>query len=311
MKRNLLLWPAFCLFLVGCNGQNDSFLNDEYKPKGMAPTHKIVKALTDDEIAIFDASVVAADVYVTTANESYEHRDFEKKILASHATSATCDIRYSDTNVFKRYDNDIAVESFSFLYERVYTGTMVRSTYDDKSYSQASSTEITLTLDMTDESLKRTVTSNTNPYNSETDYGEYFVTDLNPEVWSKIGDGIIGFADGGLIANIDVNTEVTPVNNGYLADDGSRFIVERNSIFEAYFTKAVDAETETAFYYPSYVRAYGESLILSEVVPNVATEPITYLKKPVLLNYEEFILTTSLASNGNFVSSDIPEPTEV
>jgi|LSQX01.3.fsa_nt_gb hypothetical protein len=310
MNRKIILIPLLSLFLVGCDA--GPFANDEYKPKGMTPTHKIVRALTAEEVAIFDDSTAIADDYLKSFTRSTEMRIYHKKALPSHTTSATYDERASSLQSHKIYENGVFKTELSVENERIYEGSILNAEMNLAYYGVVNDdeTEITTTLDLTDQSGEHTIENSTDPFDPITDYDFYFAIDLSTPVWSLIGLCTIGMTDAGLIAATFATNDVTPIGSVYVASDGSRFIVETNTFFEAYFAKGVDDETETEYYYLTQARSYEEKLIISNEVPNIADEPIEYLARPILLSFEEDIITASTATNNNFAIDSIPVPVE-
>ena len=311
MKVKFLLWPLFSLFLIGCNGQGSPFADDEYKPKGLTPTHQIVRALSQEEADLLANSVVVSDAYLTSANVTMESRSFGKKALPKHITASSCDERTSISLDGKRYENDVMVYSQTTLDQQLYTGTLVTNATNLNYYATLNQdkSEITTTIDITNEGGDRSVTSNASPYSDDTDYNDYFVFDFESQIWDEYGSGLIGVTNSGSLASITANTMVSDIAGAAVMDDGSRFIIETNSLLEICFLKGVLDDEVTEYYYVSYARSYVEYLIVSDEIPNVIGEPISYLSQPILLAYNEQVIQTSIATNGNFVTSQIPEPT--
>ncbi|MFA5762631.1 MAG: hypothetical protein WC931_03525 [Bacilli bacterium] len=308
MKSKLILVPLLSFFLVGCNG--GPFANDEYKPKGLTPTHKIIRALSSEEADLFDDSIETSDIYLKSFSRSMEVRYFFKKALPNHLTAETYDYRESGYQAQKIYENDVVVFQNDVMQERIYQGSVVNLEAAIKIYGALNDeeTEITLTHDIVETSGEHNVSVETLAYDPLSDYEAYFLINLEAIVWSNIGLCDIGMTQENTIAASFVTTFVTPIGSPYIADDGSKFIVETNMFFEAYFVKGVDEETEAEYFYLSYSRAYNEALIVSKEVPNIVSEPIEYLDRPILLAYQEEIINASTDSNRNFDKTMIPEP---
>ncbi|MFA5223024.1 MAG: hypothetical protein WC411_01680, partial [Bacilli bacterium] len=174
MNRKIILIPLLSLFLVGCDA--GPFANDEYKPKGMTPTHKIVRALTAEEVAIFDDSTAIADGYLKSFTRSTEMRIYHKKALPSHTTSATYDERASSLQSHKIYENGVFKTELSVENERIYEGSILNAEMNLAYYGVVNDdeTEITTTLDLTDQSGEHTIENSTNPFDPIADYDFYF-----------------------------------------------------------------------------------------------------------------------------------------
>ncbi|MFA7068196.1 MAG: hypothetical protein GX816_01555 [Erysipelotrichia bacterium] len=313
MNRKMLLLPLLSFFVVGCNGQNAPFTDDQYKPKGMAPTHKIVEVLPSEEEDIFDSTVEESDAYLTAATITSESRFYGKKVFPSHSSVESFDERNSQSNTFTRYENRVSVFKNKEFASRVYEGTLIKKESKEDTYNvlNESEDEIAITTDVTSFDGENHIETNTISYDPLFDYETYFQTNITDFVLLVASGGMIGLTKDKMIAMQDMETSTTPPDAPYIAGDGVGFIVETNSMFEAYFAKRVDNETEEEYYHLASFRLYTEYLVLSEEIPNMANESIVYLTKPVLLGYEETILTTKLTSNGNFVTSTIPQPTEI
>lgn len=311
MKRKLLLWPLLSLFIVGCNGSDSPFADDEYQPIGMTPTHQIVRPINAEEEELLDDSFATTDMLLNSISMKAESRFFAKKALPNHITASTYDERISINYDWKRYENDVVVIEQDVLTQKLYTGSLISSMFNLAYYAALNDddTEVTTTIDITDEGGDNVVTSNTSAYDQSTDYEQYFVSDLQDEIWDNVYDGYVGTTDNDLIAAIIVESSVTDIADAVQMDDGSRYIIETNNLFEAYFAKGVLDDEVTEYYYVSYARIYTENLIVSEAIPNIASESITYLSRPIVLAYNEQIISASIASNGNFVTSQIPEAT--
>ena len=313
MKRKLLFLPLLSVFVVGCNGQNAPFSDDEYKPKGIMPTHKIVDALPSEEEDIFDNTIEDSDAYLTAVTSTNESRFYGKKVFADHSSVESYDERISQTATFARYENGISVNKNRTQKSRVYEGTLIENETKQDTYRVLNETEdeIEITTDVTGYDGKNDVETSTASYNPLSDYEVYFQANVTDLIVLMASGGMIGLTKDKMIAMQDKDTSTTPPNAPYIAGDGAGFIVETNQMFEAYFSKKVDNETEEEYYHLSSFRLYTEYLVLSEEIPNIFDEPIVYLEKPVLLGYEETIFTTKLTSNGNFKTSDIPQPAEI
>ena len=311
MKRKLLLWSLLSLFIVGCNGSDSPFADDEYQPIGMTPTHQIVRPMNAEEEELLDDSFATTDMLLNSISMKAESRFFAKKALPNHITASTYDERISINYDWKRYENDVVVIEQDVLSQKLYTGSLISSMFNLAYYAALNDddTEVTTTIDITDEGGDNVVTSNTSAYDQSTDYEQYFVSDLQDEIWDNVYDGYVGTTDNDLIAAIIVESSVTDIADAVQMDDGSRYIIETNNLFEAYFAKGVLDDEVTEYYYVSYARIYTENLIVSEAIPNIASESITYLSRPIVLAYNEQIISASVASNGNFVTSQIPEAT--
>ena len=311
MKRKLLLWSLLSLFIVGCNGSDSPFADDEYQPIGMTPTHQIVRPMNAEEEELLDDSFATTDMLLNSISMKAESRFFAKKALPNHITASTYDERISINYDWKRYENDVVVIEQDVLSQKLYTGSLISSMFNLAYYAALNDddTEVTTTIDITDEGGDNVVTSNTSAYDQSTDYEQYFVSDLQDEIWDNVYDGYVGTTDNDLIAAIIVESSVTDIADAVQMDDGSRYIIETNNLFEAYFAKGVLDDEVTEYYYVSYARIYTENLIVSEAIPNIASESITYLSRPIVLAYNEQIISASVASNGNFLTSQIPEAT--
>lgn len=311
MNRKILLLPMLSLFLVGCNGQNSPFDGDTYVAKGMTPSHKIVRNPTNEEKALYEDSRIVSDAYLSSVTQTYEQRLLPKKALPNHITATTCDERSSVTMISKRYDNNVRVLNLDIIEQSLYSGSVINSQSSTDYYLVVNDeeTQITSTYDVTGNSGVRTVSADTASYDPATDYATNFNVSFEVGIWNKISSSGLRATADDLIAFIDIETTTTAVVDAYVAEDGSRFIIETNSLFEVYLAKGVDSDSDEEYYYLSYARQYSENLIISEEIPNIVSEPIAYLKKPVLLSYAEEIIVASVASNGNFVTSQIPEVT--
>lgn len=309
MKRKILLWPLLSILLVGCNGSDSPFSNDEYVPIGLTPSQQIIRAMNGEEAELLNESVEETDIFLNSLSIISESRTYAKKALPNHITASTFDQRVSIKVDSKRYENDVMVITQDTLLQKLYTGTLINSSTQAAFYAAVSEdeTEITTTADITNDSGNHVVTTNTTAYIEATDYEDYFVFDLGGQVWDNIFDGFIGITEDGSIAALVVETYASDLAGAVTMDDGSRYIVETNSIFEAYLKKGLLDDEVTEYYYVSYARSYVEILIISEAIPNIVTEPITYLKKPILLSYDELVINASTSTNGNFVTSQIPE----
>lgn len=311
MNRKLYLLPMLSVFLVGCNGQNSPFDGDTYVAKGMAPTHKIIRAMTSEEQTLYEDSRIVSDVKITSLTDISEERVLPKKALPSHVTATTYDERSTMSMAFKRYENNAQVVNLEFISQYLYTGSIVTniSSLDYYVVVNDDETELTITADVTSTSGVRTVGATTSAYDPATDYESTFSITLETTVWDKIGSCVMGVTADGHIGAVDITTATTPLIEAYIAGDGSRYIIETNTIFEAYLSKGVDDDTDEEFYYVSYVRSYEEKLIISEAIPNIATEAIVYRDKPILLSFIEEVIVADIATNGNFVTSQVPEVT--
>lgn len=310
MNRKFVLVPLLSLFLVGCNG-GEPFANDEYKPKGMTPSHKIVRALNMDETALFDDSIGLTDIYLRSFTQTIEARIYEKKALPNHITSSTFDGRLSESMSHRIYENGVFKTEIRQENELIYQGSTMSSEAQAAYYGvlNEEETEISLTLDLTDESGEHVVAVSTEPYSAEDDYDDYFAIDFSASVWSEVGSCSIGMTEAGLLAATNTTSDVTPPGSEYVAPDGSEFILETNRLFEAYFAKGVDEDSEAEYYYLVSSRIYQENLIISYEVPNIADVAVTYRERPVLLAYQEVIINSSTATNNNFALDSIPAAT--
>lgn len=312
MNRKVILLPLLSFFLLGCNG-GEPFANDEYKPKGMTPTHKIVRALSAAELDLFESSIATSDVYLKAYSETLEMRSYEKKALPNHATSSTYDERQSSYFAHKIYENGVFKTDGTQKFERIYQGSTVSAEREATRYGvlNKDASEIALTDDSIDFGGEHLTEVSTLPYVAEDNYDDYFAIDLSPSVWNAVGVCNIGMTSSGFLAATITETETTSLGNLFVASDGSKYIVETNTFFEAYLAKGVDEESEEEYYYVTSSRTYVEDLIISYELQLVADNyVVTYRDKPILLYYEESVIGASTATNNNFAIDTIPVPVD-
>ena len=307
----MLVLPLMSIFLVGCNGSSSPFSEDSYIPRGMEVSHPIIRALKAEEIELLD-TLPDSDKVIKEMVVTGEYRNLSLERMASHASSETPNERFSTRREIKIYENDVRVDKQMQLQHTLLRDSDIRfsATLDTYTALNDEETEVDITSDLTDAAGERSIELTTSPYVALDDHDTYFALECFTYYRSQFTDEIIGAASDGLAAIIEVETATNTRAAPFTFDDGSQFLTEYNTLIEMYLARGVDADTEEEYYYVDYFRIYEELSIVSEPIPTLTTTPVTYLDQPILLEYSEMVLETSVETNGNFVTSGIPVPEE-
>jgi hypothetical protein len=241
-----------------------------------------------------------------------EGRSFALKALPSHALSTTSNQRDSIRIDNKIYDNGVRISKMSEFTHDLYIGSDISWSSSMNIYAVVNEEQdqISVTSQEIDTDKVEVVENVTNAYDPLVDHDSYFLLSAFGAYSDDFNNGIIGVTESGEVASILVNTNVTDRDHALPFDDGSKFITKTETIYEIYLSKGVDEDTDNEYYYLSYYRAYAGAWIISKEVPTNVEKAITYLDRPIFLGFEEMIVITSTTSNGNFVTSEIPVPTE-
>lgn len=292
--------------LFGCIATDyNPFEEDEYVPIGLQ-TESIVRDLTIDEQDMFDNGVARFNDYINVFESTTQARSYHHSYFGIDAPSSTNETDYSGTSEQegKTYDNDVYVMQTSdterYMGDQVDYTNITESTH--WTFLPSPTTIETRVSESVNDGEAEVTSFGVNAYEEANDYDVSFGFGVLSFVTAflTIADFTGMNADDEVVAFYRSSTysQMSLARNGYA-------MTTNNQVLEVKFRLYEPEDESDPLYLPVQSRFYTEVRITTGIYHQ--SEVMTYLKRPIIVAYDEGIISYSSQSDIGDYTGEIPE----